>query len=379
VRARSSSLSDGPKSRRRCPDGGVDLVGVELGVDEEQARVERRVRRRRDPAHQLLAVLDLAVEPRAVAAAEHHGEQVEVGRVGIAEGGAAPGDAQLRLLEVAGHDRGARRALRRLGRARVLEAGPRLRARERLLDLRQHVGALEVADRDEGHVVGHVPVVVEVEQPLAAEAAYTFLCPDDFAPVGVPGVGGLEQRLRDHAVGRVVGAPDLLDHDLLFLGELPRVEGRVQHRVGQHVDTHGGVLARHGDVVDGHIVRGEGVDVAAGALDGGGDLAHAAALGALEQHVLVHVRHAPLLGLLVRTAGADPDVERHHGRGVVLDQDHGETVVERGSQHAFLLLARSGAVPAGNHRARTQYGCQGQAGDPPSQRSSSAAEVGGIG
>ena len=104
-----------------------------------------------------------------------------------------------------------------------------------------------------------------------------------------------------------------------------RVEGRVQHRVGEHVDADRGVPARHRDVVDGHVVRGEGVDVAARALDRGRDLAHAALLGALEQHVLVDVRHAPLLGPLVGAAGAHPDVQRHDGRGVVLDQDHLES------------------------------------------------------
>ena len=111
--------------RRTCSaiavDGGVDLVGVELRVDDEEPRVERRVGAGVDAVHELRAVLHLAVEARAVAAAEHHAEQVEVRRVGVLEVGDLPGDTEQRLLELARHDRRARRGLRGLGRARVRE------------------------------------------------------------------------------------------------------------------------------------------------------------------------------------------------------------------------------------------------------------------
>jgi hypothetical protein len=59
-----------------------------------------------------------------------------------------------------------------------------------------------------------------------------------------------------------------------------------------------------------------------------GDLAHAAMLGALEQHVLVNVRHAQLFVALVGAAGFDPDLKRDDWREVVLADQDAHPVVE---------------------------------------------------
>ncbi len=79
-------------------------------------------------------------------------------------------------------------------------------------------------------------------------------------------------------------------------------------------------------VVDGDVERGVGVDAPAGALDLAGDLAHAAALGALEEHVLVEVGEPGLVGALVRRAHVRPDLQLDDGREVGFAQQHREPV-----------------------------------------------------
>ena len=70
------------------------------------------------------------------------------------------------------------------------------------------------------------------------------------------------------------------------------------------------------------LLRGEGVHVAADAIDRLGDLRGPSGLGALEQQVLEEVRHAGQLGRLVTRADADPDARRHRPRaGHALSDD----------------------------------------------------------
>ena len=85
------------------------------------------------------------------------------------------------------------------------------------------------------------------------------------------------------------------------------------------------------DVVNGLVVGGPGVDVAAGPFDLAGDLAdtaphHAVLGGALEQHVLVHVREAGFGVGLVGAADPDPDLHRDHGRRPRLEGEDGQAL-----------------------------------------------------
>ena len=239
-------------------------------------------------------VLDVAVEPRAVAGPEHHREEVHVGGVLVGERRDRKGDPDQRLLEVAPHDGGPHLGLERLRLARVGELRARSGARERLADLPENRLGVEVAHRDEGLVVWHVPAAVEVGQLLAREARDVGLRADHAAPVGVPGPDDQHERIE---------------------------------RVAEHVDPRCDVPACHREVVDGHVEAGKGVDVPARRFDGPRDLAHLAALGSLEQHVLEDVRHAPLRLELVRASRAHPQVQRHDGRRVILEQEDVEAVV----------------------------------------------------
>ena len=80
--------------------------------------------------------------------------------------------------------------------------------------------------------------------------------------------------------------------------------------------------------VGGVIVDGAGVEIAAGALGLPGDRAHAAARGALEEHVLEDMGDAgPAIGL-VEEAGLHVGDDRDHRRGVVRLHQQGEAVVQ---------------------------------------------------
>jgi hypothetical protein len=292
---------------------GLQVFGLERGVHEEQPRVERRVGAGGHCVHELLAILHVAVQARALAAAQHRREQVEVGGVGLVEARDRERQTEQGLLEAPAQHFDARAFGLTLGRARMRQLGARLRVAEGLLDLGQHRVRIDIADHHEGHVVRHVPAPVEVEHLLAREAAHRRLGADHRQPVGMLAVGQREHALREHPVRRVLAASDLLDDHLALAQELVGIEGRETHGVGQHVDPGRGIAAGHGDVVDGHVERGEGVDVPARRLDRARDLADRAALGAFEEHVLEDVGHAGLVGPLVRAAHPHPHVQGHDG------------------------------------------------------------------
>lgn len=142
-------------------------------------------------------------------------------------------------------------------------------------------------------------------------------------------VDGGEDRVGQHVVGLVLRAVDLLEHHVHLACQLLRIEDRVLHRVGEDVDPHAELAGGEGGVVAGHVEGREGVDAAAHALHRARDLAHVAALGALEEHVLVEVGQALLAGALVRRAHVRPDLDLRHGRHVHLAEDEGEAVRER--------------------------------------------------
>ena len=127
----------------------------------------------------------------------------------------------------------------------------------------------------------------------------------------------------------VLRALPLLHDDLELARELVGVEGRVAERVGEDVEAGREVAAGEDEMVDGVVGGGERVDVAARRLDLGGDLSDAALRGALEEHVLVHVRDAGFGLLFVGGADLHPRLQRDDGREVIFAHDHMETVRQR--------------------------------------------------
>ena len=112
--------------------------------------------------------------------------------------------------------------------------------------------------------------------------------------------------------GRVVVALYLVADDLHLLVYLGLWVRAVEHYVGEQVHGTGYVVAQYGGVVHGLLLVGEGVEVAAHALEAVHDVPCAAVRGALERHVLAEVGHALLAWELVARAGVHGIAAVHH-------------------------------------------------------------------
>ena len=200
------------------------------------------------------------------------------------------------------------------------------KAAEGVVDHLLHVRGVDVADHDERHVVGRVEAVEEVEDALAGETFDRLFGADDRPSIRMHGERGLEQGFEHATAGRVFTPLPFFEHDAELLVELARIERRVLHRVGEHVEAGVGEARSHDDVVDGLVPRRPRVDATAGGLDLRGNFPDAALFRALEQHVLVDVGHAGLDLALVGAAGADPDLQGRDRGEVVLANQHGEPV-----------------------------------------------------
>ena len=132
---------------------------------------------------------------------------------------------------------------------------------------------------------------------------------------------------------------DLFEHDPDLACDLVFVEGRVPHRVHQDIEPVGEHIRGQCRVVDRDVEARVRVDLTAHTLDLAGDLAHATALGPLEEHVLVKMREPRLVGGLVRRADPCPDLQGAHRHGVRLAEQQGQAVgkgleVDVGFRHA---------------------------------------------
>src|SRR5205814_8453978 len=88
------------------------------------------------------------------------------------------------------------------------------------------------------------------------------------------------------------------------------------------------------DVVRRHVLRGERVVLSAVLLDDAREASRPRGRRPLEYHVLEEVREARVPALLVARADAIPDLERHDGAPMILEEQHAEAVVEGGGEHA---------------------------------------------
>jgi hypothetical protein len=113
----------------------------------------------------------------------------------------------------------------------------------------------------------------------------------------------------DHLVRRVVVHPDFFEHDLLFFGDLARVEGRMQEHVAENVDGERDVTVDHLGVVAGRLFIRERVEVAAHAVHRFGDGSRRAPLRPFEQHVLDQMRDAALCRSFRGRADVGPDAQ----------------------------------------------------------------------
>ena len=137
--ARGASVST---SRATDSTSAQQLLGLEVGGDAEDARVEGRPAGGVEAVAEALAVLHPAREARALALAEDEGEQVEERRVGVGEGHRRPAHLEAGALEGAPQQQRAHAVLRRLrgagaARAAAARAGEGAPAAARARSLRK--------------------------------------------------------------------------------------------------------------------------------------------------------------------------------------------------------------------------------------------------
>ena len=169
---------------------------------------------------------------------------------------------------------------------------------------------LDPARRRQHHVRGGVVARQEGEEIVAADRLDRVGGAQHRPAERLVGQRGLLELVEDQVVGRVERLADLLQDDAALALQLVGIEHRIAQDVGHHLDAERHVLLQDRGVVGGDLAAGVGVEAAADVLDLLGDGAGRARPGALERHVLQHVRHAVQLGQFVARAAGDPDAER---------------------------------------------------------------------
>ena len=182
--------------------------------------------------------------------------------------------------------------------------------REVRLDQVLDRGAVEVADRDDGHQIGAVPVLVEARQLIRLERLDDFRLADR-QPVRV--ARALEQdrkQLVGQARARAAPQAPLFHDDAALLVDLDRIERHVVRPVFEHqqraVDRLG-LVGRNLQHVHGLVEARVGVEVRAEAhperLDERDDGLLREVLRAVERHVLDEVREPLLVVVLEDRSG----------------------------------------------------------------------------
>ena len=232
-------------------------------------------------------------------------------------------------------------------------------ARRHAGERRRHVGddvvVVDVAGDGDRRRAGAVVLGEEVAHVARADRAHR-------RPLtgGVPAEAVVAEQLpgerpQGDVVGRVVVHRQLLqDHLALALDVGVGDQGVGQH-VAEQLDAGRAVAARHPAVVRRVLLGGEGVDVAADAVDDARDVGGRSCRGPLEQQVLEEVADARQLGRLVARADGHPDADRHRPRPMDVIGGDRQTVGELGDALAHAIVSDD----AGGHgRGRHRHGCR---------------------
>ncbi len=154
--------------------------------------------------------------------------------------------------------------------------------------------------------------------------------PDDRPPERMPRELRRVEKVM-HQLGRLVSVHGpFLEDDVALPVDVGRVQTRMQQHVHEDVEEHGQVGRGGAGVKAGMFLVGEGVEVAADALDGLGDGGGGPPTRALEHQVLDEVGDAPQPGGLVSAADPHPQANgdgRHVGH---LGRDDMASIGKRG-------------------------------------------------
>ncbi len=224
-------------------------------------------------------------------------------------GGDGNAQADLHLLQrffVAQHD-----ARAGLGRGQLVE---RCAAGQRGELPRYGLGKLlmvQVAGRGKDHVAAVKAVAVIGDQALPVQPGNRLRGAQNRPAQRMILPEGLREQLVDQHLRVVLVDLDLFQNHAALALNVGRVEDRVQHQVGQHIQRNGDVLGQRLDVEADGLLAGEGVQVAADGVHLPGNLLRGAGAGALEEHVLHKVGDAVHLRRLAAGAGFDPHPHGH--------------------------------------------------------------------
>ena len=150
-------------------------------------------------------------------------------------------------------------------------------------------------------------------------------------------------------VGGVLQHVDLLPDDGLFLLDLLGGKPGLPQDVRQQIHRQGQMVIGHLDVERGQFLAREGVHDPAHGIDGRGDVEGAAALRALEEHMLDEVRHTVVGRRLVPGTATHPNADGDGPDGVDFFGNDGQTVIENGFPdhgHPGLPFCSGGSCPA---------------------------------
>jgi len=178
-----------------------------------------------------------------------------------------------------------------------------------------HRVVVQRARRRDDDVRGRVVGRVERRQPAGGGPRDHVRAADDRATQRVVAEDGLAEHVEDAILRVVLVHRDLLEHDLLLVGEILGVEARVPHHVRDDVERRRQVLVDDAGVDRRRLLARARVELGPHGVEDLVDLQRAVAVRAPEEHVLDQVRQAGLGDGLRRRAGCDPEPERHGSDG----------------------------------------------------------------
>ena len=176
------------------------------------------------------------------------------------------------------------------------------------------VVVVDLAGDGDDRRTGRVVVDVEPADVVGGDRAHRVAIARGVTAEPMVGEQLPRQRAQGDVVGRVVVHRQLLEDDLSLTLDVVVLQRRSGENVAQQFDARPSVASGHPAVERRVLLRREGVDVAAHAVDGAGDVGRRAGRRPLEQQVLQKVTDAGLLGGLVTGADADPDADRYRPR-----------------------------------------------------------------
>jgi hypothetical protein len=252
----------------------------------------------------------------------------------------------------------------RLFVGRDVEDGRRPRLRgpfevaEVLADQRLHLRRVDIADRDDGHVIGRVPVAIKGPQPVVRRLL-DHLGQADGQPVCVARAMEDDRELfAPDAIACSKSKPPLLEHDTALLVDLLIGERRAPRKVGQGGDPpiqQRVAIARNVERVDRLVERGVrvriGAEAQANRLEVGHQLVRFEVGRAIEVHVLVQMREAALVVGLRRGTDIHGKSQVHPSLRLVVRADE---IAQAVGQHA--------GAHAGIQRQRVPHGHGGRRG-----------------